>query len=691
MNPKVTFLALLLAALAIPQTVKAYDFSATAPSGQTLYYNIVDGHAEVVPPGSNYVTGNLTIPASVSYNSSTYTVTSLGSSAFYGCTGLTSVTIPNSVTSIGSGAFYGCTGLTSVTIPNSVTSIGNNAFYNCTGLTSVTIGTSVTSIAQQAFYNCTGLTSVNVSNGNTTFDSRNGCNAIIHTSSNTLVLGCRNTVIPNSVTSIGNYAFDGCTGLTSVTIPNSVTSIGSGAFAGCTGLTSVTIPNSVTSISLRAFNGCTGLISVIIPNSVTIIESGAFYGCTGLTSVTIPNSVNLIFGEAFCGCTGLTSVTIPNSVTSIGNSAFSGVWCVFYHGTATGSPWGAYCVNGIVDTNFIYLDSSRTALVRYIGSSSAVTIPNSVISIGGNAFKDCTGLTSVTIPNSVTSIGGSAFYGCTGLTSVTIGNSVTSIGQTAFSGCSGLTEINSLASVAPQLGSNAFSGVTSTIPVNIPCGSSASYNSRWNYFSNFVEATAPTFSVQSANTAMGTVSILTQPTCQAPTAVFHAVANNGFQFSHWNDLNTDNPRSVLLTQDTSFTAYFTPAAHDTVIVHDTVTLLDTVVITHNYHDTLIINNYIYDTIYLHDTIYIHDTIFVGGEGIGDVKTIDAKIYARDGQIVVEGAEGMPVMLYDAVGRLLVARREETHGDAPLRFDVPASGVYLVKVGDWPARRIVVLR
>lgn len=148
--------------------------------------------------------------------------------------------------------------------------------------------------------------------------------------------------------------------------------------------------------------------------------------------------------------------------------------------------------------------------------------------------------------------------------------------------------------------------------------------------------------------------------------------------------------------------------HDTLIIHDTtVTYLrdtivvnyyqyDTTVINHYYHDTVIINNYIYDTIYLyrylHDTIYIHDTLFVGGEGIGDVKMIDAKIYARDGQIVVEGAEGMPVMLYDAVGRLLASRRkDEVHNGTPIQFDVPASGVYLVKVGDWPARRIVMLR
>ena len=164
--------------------------------------------------------------------------------------------------------------------------------------------------------------------------------------------------IPNSVTSIGEYAFYGCTGLTSITIPNSVTSIGEYAFYGCTGLTSINIPNSVTSIVGYAFSGCTGLTSITIPNSVTSIGSSAFYGCTGLTSITIPNSVTSIGNGAFYGCTGLTSITIPNSVTSIGNGAFSGC----------------------------------TGL-------TSITIPNSVTSIGLNAFSGCTGLTSITMPD----------------------------------------------------------------------------------------------------------------------------------------------------------------------------------------------------------------------------------------------------------------------------------------------------
>jgi len=242
---------------------------------------------------------SITIPSSV---------TSIGVSAFDGCTGLTSITIPDSVTSIGIGAFDGCTGLTSITIPSSVTSIGNTAFSGCTGLTSITIPSSVTSIENMAFYECTGLTSITIPSSvtsigigafsgctnltnitvdekNTIYDSRNNCNAIINKETNTLIQGCKTTTILSSVTSIGGYAFSGCTGLTSITIPSSVTSIGNMAFSRCTGLTSITIPDSVKSIGFNVFVGCTGLISITIPDSVTSIGNSAFSGCENLTNV----------------------------------------------------------------------------------------------------------------------------------------------------------------------------------------------------------------------------------------------------------------------------------------------------------------------------------------------------------------------------------------------------------------------
>ena len=416
--------------------------------------------------------GNIIIPESTTYNGTTYSVTSIGNRAFHGCSGLTSVTIPNSVTSIGEYAFYYCSGLTSVTIPNSVTSIGYNAFADCSGLTSVTIPNSVTSIGSSAFSCCSGLTSVTVDKNNGTYDSRDNCNAIIETSTNKLIVGCNNTIIPNSVTAISEYAFFRCSGLTSVTIPNSVTSIGDGAFCDCTGLTFVSIPNSVTSIGYNTFYYCSGLTSVTIPNSITSIGDRAFEGCSGLTSVTIGNSVTTIGEFAFYGCSKITSVTIPNSVTSIGNYAFyncSGLSSVTIPNSVTSIGYGAFggcsgLTSVTVDKNNGTYDSRdncnaiiETSTNKLIVGCKNTTIPNSVTSIGDRAFEGCSGLTSVTIGNSVTSIGKYAFAGCWGLTSVTIGNSVTSIGDYAFTDCSGLTSVT-IGNSVTSIGYDAFRG-----------------------------------------------------------------------------------------------------------------------------------------------------------------------------------------------------------------------------------------
>ena len=528
-----------------------------------LYYNLnaTNKTAEVTYKSyANYIYNeewNITtanIPESVRYSGTTYSVTSIGEGAFAYCWDMTSVTIPNSVTSIGSEAFSYCSGLTSVTIPNSVTSIGSEAFSYCYGLTSVTIPNSVTSIGDLAFYNCDGLNSVTIPNSVTSIGERafHGCSGLpvidnLRYADTYLVEAVDKTLssytIKNGTKWIGNYAFSGCSGLTSVTIPNSVTSIGIYAFSNCNSLVSVTIPNSVTSIGIYAFSNCNSLASVTIPNSVTSIGIYAFSGCSGLTSVsveagntvydsrnnsnaiietstntlivgcqntTIPNSVTSIGGGAFYDCSSLTSVKIPNSVTSIGKEAFYGC--------------------------------SRL---------TSVTIGNSVTSIGGSTFSGCSRLKSIEIPNSVTSIGDYAFSLCSGLTSVTIPNSVTSIGYYAFSFCRGLTSVTIPNSVT-SIGDGAFYDCSSLTAIYVPCGEKERFKQMLNYDSR-INDHAPLPYTITINATNGNVAY-PQTTCDDMQLT--ATPYNGYHFVKWSDGNTDNPRTIELTCDTTFTALF---------------------------------------------------------------------------------------------------------------------------------------
>lgn len=469
-------LSTLLFLFLLSLTTLAYDFQV-----DQLCYNILsDTEVEVTyqqDPWSEDATypslsGVVIIPSSVTYNETTYTVTSIGNYAFTYCSYLISITIPSSVTSIGDYTFFNCSSLNSVTIPSTITNMGGSAFAGCSSLISVTIPSSVTSIGDHAFFRCSSLANIQVEVGNLYYASENG--VLFNADKTTLVqypTGKTETtyIIPTSVTSIEGYAFNGCSSLTSVTIPSNVTSIGRDVFSGtplyndasnwvdnvlyidncliqanselfgaydivagtrvivdyafayCSSLTTVTIPSSVTSIGEGVFNNCSSLTSVTIPTTITSIGSGAFLGCISLASAIIPNCVTSIGDNAFYYCSSLTSVTIPEGVISIGGNAFHGC------SSLTTVYWDAvncsdfYCSDmfnrvlpGWSNVSTFVLGEGVEHIPAYLCASlpiTEITIPNSVTSIGDEAFSECSSLTSVTIPNSVTSIGTSAFNG----------------------------------------------------------------------------------------------------------------------------------------------------------------------------------------------------------------------------------------------------------------------------------------
>ena len=479
-----------------------------------IYYFINGTTATVSFSGSHHYdhtdeytgdySGSVTIPATVTHDGTTYSVTIIGVGAFDDCRNLTAINIPNSVTTIGDGAFEGCTGLTAINIPTSVTTIGNSAFSGCSS-----------------------LATISVASDNPKYDSRNNCNAIIETATNTLIAGCKNTTIPNSVTSIGEGAFSGYSSLTNINIPNSVTVIGELAFDGCIGLTAINIPNSVTTIGEGAFSDCSNLTSIsvvsdnpkydsrnncnaiietttntliagckntTIPKSVTVIGELAFSGCTSLTAINIPNSVTSIGRSAFYGCSSLTNINIPNSVSSIGFEAFNGT--AWYDNKPDGLVYAglvAYEYKGdMPEGTSITLRKGTKGIAEYAFADcncdglTSINIPNSVTTIGICAFEGRTGLTAVNIPNSVTTIGYQTFWGCSSLTTVNIPNSVTTIDEDAFMDCPSLYDVYCYATTPPRCENSCFINYSATL--HVPAASLAAYRAApvWSKFKEIV-------------------------------------------------------------------------------------------------------------------------------------------------------------------------------------------------------------
>ena len=306
-------------------------------------------------------------------------ISNIKSNAFSNCISLTSFELNANNTEIGYNAFGKCTGLTDLELGENVKSVGANAFVGCSNLQSVKIGSKVTSIESSAFSGCLKLESISISSSNATYDSRNNCNAIIKKSSNTLILGCKKSSIPNTIKTIGASAFLNCEGINTISIPSSVTSIEESAFSGCKDLTAIEIPTSVTSIGNSAFSNCSNLTSVTLPSSINSMGSAIFQSCSNLNSADLSNCYSLY--------------TLPSNTFNM-------------------------CRN-LVD----------------------VKLPSNLSAIGEQAFRNCERLSSIKLGSSISSIGNFAFYFCSGLSIINIPSSVSTIGNYAFSGCSGLKAI----------------------------------------------------------------------------------------------------------------------------------------------------------------------------------------------------------------------------------------------------------
>ena len=455
-----------------------------------------------------------------------------------------------------------------------------------------------------------------------------------------------------SVTSIGFNAFKGYRGLTSVTIPYSVTSIGGEAFYGCTGLASVTIPNSVTSIGWYAFYGCTGLTSVTIPNSVTSIGERAFDGCSGLTSVTIPNSVTSIGNFAFCYCSGLEKVIVLDIAA----------WYRIEFGNAYANPLyyakHLYSDETTEITNLIIPNSvtsiGEDAFFNCSGLTS-VTIPNSVTSIGSEAFDGCSGLTSVTIPNSVTSIGGWAFNKCSSLTSVNIGNGVKSIRAEAFSDCAELTDVYCYAESVPTTQSDAFDGsYTEYATLHVPAASIEQY-----------KATAPWSNFGTIVATDGTIPEPPTPEkCATPTISY---SKGELTFS----CDTEGAEFISKITDADIKDYFTSSISLSVTYNISVYATKA-----GYENSDIIQATLCWIEQQPQTEGITDE-----DAVAEVQAVPILIQTQGNSITVEGAEaGTEIILYGTNGVQLDSVIATT-GVASLSTSRLSGSVAIVKIGD----------
>ena len=466
--------------------------------------------------------------------------TQIGSYAFYGCSALSQATLPKEITTISAATFMGCSSLSSIALPESLAVIEGGAFFGC-GLESIVFPQSLQIIAD-AVDKLGG--SINDYHG--AFENNYKLTKI---------------TIPDKVISIGSWAFEQCTSLSEVILPEGFTTIGDNAFNYCSSLKTIQLPKTVSSIS-NAF-AYSGLVEIEIPERVTAL-SDAFNGCSQLKNVILPPTITSIGDNTFKDCKSLPTITLPQSLTAIGASAFE----------------GCYVLDNIV----------LPSQVKTIGSTAfrncrvlrEITIPNKVTNINSNVFQDCSSLTSVTLSNNVTTIGYQAFQNCYSLKDFTLPDSLTTIDSYAFEmckslhvitmpskvnsfgiyvfdGCAGLSHINMLPPTPPTIDYRTFYEAPSNLKINLLCGTKDAYmaNANWAKLS-LNEISSNILTIKSNDNRMGEAYIPTPNTCDNDTAIIEALPREGYQFAAWHDGNTDNPRTITVTQDTTYIANFEP-------------------------------------------------------------------------------------------------------------------------------------
>ena len=606
-------ISLLLLALLACLSLAARDFDAVCPSGQTLYYDMVQGGAMVVGwDYSNQDNGpiHLVIPSVVNNGGANLHVIAIGDNAFSIGRRMVSVTIPSSVKSIGASAFNRCFGLGSISIPSTVESIGTDAFAFIPNV-------EYAGPAEGAPWGALNLNAYHEGQYYYADETK------------THIVCCErdatDATIPASVTSIGTNAFNYCYNITTLHIDSTVAMIGSDAFSDCVGLESLFYNPRLSGYDDNGFtfSDCTSLQSLTFGSTVDRIPFYSFAGCSSLREIVIPDNITNVGSYAFKDCTSLESAIVGKGLLQASSSMFEGCTSLAYVSFSDSlKNIGSYAFSGCQSLRFIVAG-------------------NLIENIGNEAFRGCRSLENIDFGKRLKFIGGKAFYGCSSLTEIVVPRSFISFGNEAFSGCTGVSRIVCMKDTIPVMATGVFDSIDPGIEVVVPCGMVDEYRqeSHWQKFEN-IHGQQYFMVVTSNNPLWGKAVVTRQPTCDDNAAVIEAIPEEGCRFVKWSDNSRENPRQI------------------------------------NYSGT----GYAY-----------RKAIFEKTVGIQGPKPVsDIKVYASHGNIVIEGARGEQLSLFDLMGRQLLTTRITTDVYiVPRAKSQKPTAIYLVKVGNRKADKVMV--